>query len=82
MENSLKIESMPTLSICHYTGRNHHFKMESQANYKAASPVAHRRDISFWGFLIYISETQSLTITLESQIKSTHRNTGRIMITP
>ena len=51
MENSPKLESMPTsLWICHFTGRNHHFKMESHGNYKAAASVAHRRDISICGF--------------------------------
>ena len=43
-------EHAHSLQICHFTGRNHHFKMESHDNYKAASSVAHQRDISFRGF--------------------------------
>ena len=46
VENSPKLESdAHSLWICHFTSRNDHFKMESRSNYKAASSVAHRRDI-------------------------------------
>ena len=43
-------EHVHPLQICHFNGRNRHFKMESHSNYKEASSVAHWRDISFWGF--------------------------------
>ena len=43
-------EDAHSLKICHFTGTEHHFKMESHGNYKASSSVAHRRDISFQGF--------------------------------
>ena len=50
MENSPTLESLPTLCRS-ATGRNHHFKMESHGNYKAASSVAHRRDTSYKNLL-------------------------------
>ena len=50
MENSPKLERMPTL--CRFATLPAETKISkwSHGNYKAAASVAHQRDISFWGF--------------------------------
>ena len=75
MENSPKLESMPTLGrSATLPPRNHHFKKESRSNYETASSVAHQRDINFQGI-------NSIRMMWDAEMRTTNGKNRGMTIT-